>query len=232
MKGLKGADGNTIGQRIGILREAKGYTSQEKLADALGVPRTTLNNWEQDERELKAGVIVALAEALGVSTDYLLGISNNPSRDESIDGACRCTGISEKAVLRIQSLRESDGKAERVSSILEAEQFPRLIEYLDDIAFSSEQVSAAVEQLEAIREPVPDATFEEDEDGRMVLKSGDPVKQSLMVNAEMDIREYLPKLRVQLLEVNELWSELLETILPTKDIVRRGIDQSKRFGIR
>ena len=232
MEGLMiGIDGRTVGQRIGVIREKQSFT-QQSLADVLGVPRSNVRNWENDKRELKPEMIVSLAKTFGVSADYLLGLSDNPTRDESIDGACRCTGISEKAVLRIQSLRESDGKAERVSSILEAEQFPRLIEYLDDIAFSSEQVSAAVEQLEAIREPVPDATFEEDEEGRMVLKSGDPIKQSLMVNAEMDIREYLPKLRVQLLELNELCSELLETIMPTKDTVRRGIDQSRRFGIR
>ena len=232
MDGLMiGADGRSIGQRIGVIREEKKFT-QQSLADALGVPRSNVRNWENDKRELKPEMIISLAKVLNVSADYLLEGSGAPTRDESVDAACRCTGLSEKAVMRIQSLRESDGKAERVSSILEAEQFPRLIEYLDDIAFSSEQVSVAVEQLEAIREPAPDATFEEDEEGRMVLKSGDPVKQSLMVNAELDIREYLDKLRVQLLEVNELWSELLETILPTKDIVRRGIDQSKRFGIR
>ena len=226
-----GADGRSIGQRIGVIREEKKFT-QQSLADALGVPRSNVRNWENDKRELKPEMIISLAKVLDVSADFLLEGSGTPTRDESVDAACRCTGLSEKAVMRIQSLRESDGKAERVSSILEAEQFPRLIEYLDDIAFSSEQVSAAVERLEAIGEPVPDATFEEDGEGQRVLISGDPVKQSLMVNAEMDIRDYLDKLRVQLLEVNELWSELLETILPTKDIVRRGIDQSKRFGIR
>ncbi len=232
MDGLKkGKDGRTIGQRIGYIRETKGLT-QQSLADAMGVPRPNVRNWENDKRELKFETIVALTNALGVSADYLLGISDNPTRDESLDAACRCTGLSEKAVELVISLKESDGKAERVSRILEAEQFPRLIAYLDDIAFSADQVKAAVEQLAAIGEPVPDATFEEDEGGRMMLKSGDPEKVRLMIGAEMDIRDNLDKLRVQLLEVNELWSELLETILPTKETVRQGIDLSKRFGIR
>ena len=231
MKGLIGADGRTIGQRIGFIREEKKFT-QQSLADSLGVPRSNVRNWENDGRELKPEMIVSLAKVLDVSTDYLLGVSDNPTRDESIDGACRCTGLSLGAVKRIQSLKENDGKADRVSSILEAEQFPRLIEYLDDAAFSCEQVQDAVNFLLELGEPLPEASYKQGPDGNMELISGDPILQSRMYNAELDLKEHLPKLRIQLFEISELWPELLESIMPAKETIRAGKDLCKKFDIR
>ena len=62
----------TLGGRIKRLREESGYT-QAELAEAAGVPVDTLRNWEYDRREPLASAICRLAEALGITSDELLG---------------------------------------------------------------------------------------------------------------------------------------------------------------
>ena len=62
----------TIGERIKRLREAAGL-SQWKLAAAAGVPQSTLWRWETKGAAPGSTKLSALADALGVTTDYLLG---------------------------------------------------------------------------------------------------------------------------------------------------------------
>jgi transcriptional regulator with XRE-family HTH domain len=61
----------TLGRRIASLRETAELT-QQQLADAAGVPVSTLRNWEQDHREPMASVVVRLAKGLGISPGPLL----------------------------------------------------------------------------------------------------------------------------------------------------------------
>ncbi len=61
----------TIGQRIVQLRKSKGL-SQEDLAERVGVSRQAVSKWELDQALPDAEKIVALAAALGVSTDQIL----------------------------------------------------------------------------------------------------------------------------------------------------------------
>jgi DNA adenine methylase len=62
----------TFGRRLKQLREAAGLT-QPALAEAAGVPVTSLRNWEQDHREPMASAVLGLARALGVGAGRLLG---------------------------------------------------------------------------------------------------------------------------------------------------------------
>lgn len=68
----------TFGIRLRELRENEGYQSQQALADALGVAQSTVANWERGRREPNYATTVRLAQLLGVSTDYLLGLSDQP----------------------------------------------------------------------------------------------------------------------------------------------------------
>jgi transcriptional regulator with XRE-family HTH domain len=67
----------TIGQRIVALRESKGW-KQKELAAVTGIPIPTLNRIERGLQSVFAERVVTLAKALGVSADYLLGITNTP----------------------------------------------------------------------------------------------------------------------------------------------------------
>ena len=61
----------TLGQNICRLRTERGL-SQGDLADALGVSRQSIYNWEADSALPEVDKLIALSRLFGVSTDYLL----------------------------------------------------------------------------------------------------------------------------------------------------------------
>lgn len=63
---------NDIGKRIINLREAKNW-SQRELARRVDLNFSVMNRIESGERPVKDHELVDLSDALGVSTDYLLG---------------------------------------------------------------------------------------------------------------------------------------------------------------
>ena len=67
-----------IAARVRSLREYKDW-SQEDLANASGLKRPHISLIETKERMPGADTLVKLARALNVSTDYLLGLTDNPS---------------------------------------------------------------------------------------------------------------------------------------------------------
>ena len=60
-----------MGERIAQLRRRQGL-SQAKLACALGLSTSTIAMYEQGRREPSVSVLIALADALGVTIDYLI----------------------------------------------------------------------------------------------------------------------------------------------------------------
>ena len=64
-----------ISDRIQSLRKARGIT-QEQLADAVGVSRQAVSKWEAEQSVPDLERIVAMAEYFDVTTDYLLGRSD------------------------------------------------------------------------------------------------------------------------------------------------------------
>ena len=69
----------TLGERIAYYRKKAGY-SQEGLAERLGVSRQAISKWETGEATPDAERIIALAAALGISTDTLLLGKEEPER--------------------------------------------------------------------------------------------------------------------------------------------------------
>ena len=64
-------------KRIRDLREDNDKT-QQQIAEVLNMHRSVYRRYENGERETPAWVIVKLAEYYRVSTDYLLGLSDDP----------------------------------------------------------------------------------------------------------------------------------------------------------
>ena len=62
-------------KRIKDLREDHDKTQQE-IADMLNMHRSVYRRYESGEREAPSWVIVKLAQYYGVTTDYLLGLSD------------------------------------------------------------------------------------------------------------------------------------------------------------
>lgn len=69
---------NMFGERLKQLRESKDITQQD-LADILGVSVGTIGMYEIDKRMPNNKNRKKLAEYFGVSSDYLLGLSDDPT---------------------------------------------------------------------------------------------------------------------------------------------------------
>lgn len=65
-------DKMTIGERIRYLRQITNNLTQKKLADATGISRGNLSNYETDRFKPASDAIIAIATYFGVTTDWLL----------------------------------------------------------------------------------------------------------------------------------------------------------------
>ena len=92
-----------ISNKIKTLREKKGLTQLE-LSKDLNVVRQTVAQWENQERDLKTGAIISLAKYFNVSSDYLLGLTENTSTNISEIGISNKTGFSTSTVENILNL--------------------------------------------------------------------------------------------------------------------------------
>lgn len=60
------------------LRESKGYNKRQ-IAELLGMPYTTYNNYETGTREPNSNVLIKLSKFFNVTIDYLLGSEQKKS---------------------------------------------------------------------------------------------------------------------------------------------------------
>lgn len=59
----------------------------EDLAEEIGTTKSTISRYENNKREPKKHFIEKTADYFGVSTDYLLGLTNNRSNADKIKNA-------------------------------------------------------------------------------------------------------------------------------------------------
>lgn len=65
-----------LNNQIKLLRTSKGI-SQTSLAKTLGVSKQSISNWENDNIMPSIDMLVRIADYFDVSTDFLLGRSEN-----------------------------------------------------------------------------------------------------------------------------------------------------------
>ena len=98
-----------VAKRIKECRLSQGL-SQEDLARLLGKCRTNIANYEAGRTTLPGNVIVDLSKVLKVSTDYLLGLSDDPFSANN--------GLQIRKLHRFMN-RASDEKRKRAMQILQ-----------------------------------------------------------------------------------------------------------------
>lgn len=90
-----------VNQRINELRNQLNMT-QPVFAKKLGLEgtkgRSTINNWETGNIQVKSDDLILISKTFGVSTDWLLGREPHPSLVEAIDNAAKTTGLSTEAI--------------------------------------------------------------------------------------------------------------------------------------
>ncbi|OYP44793.1 DNA-binding XRE family transcriptional regulator [Lachnotalea glycerini] len=68
-----------FGKRLKSIRLSRNLT-QKQLAEAIGSSERGIQNYELGASKPKYEIIIALADYFDISTDYLLGRSDNPKR--------------------------------------------------------------------------------------------------------------------------------------------------------
>lgn len=93
-------------ERVRELRRAKRLT-QVGLADALGVTKQSVSNWENNNIQPSIDMLVQIARYFGVTTDYLLGLS--------IEQPLCVTGLTVCQIAHIQAI---------INDILQKDEIP------------------------------------------------------------------------------------------------------------
>lgn len=106
-----------IGDKIKLLREAKGLTQQQIAQDpAFGIKQGTLSAYERNAREPNIETIRRIAEYFGVTSDHLIGISEHQTAE--YDAVGKVIPLSDDA---IDALRGYDAaELSTISSVLSA----------------------------------------------------------------------------------------------------------------
>lgn len=141
-----GTDLKSIGKRIKEVRENR-KMKQEELAEQLFCKREVISYYENGNRDIKTDTLIRLSEVLGVSTDYLLGLSKAETKDVEISSICDYTGLSEKSVEKIASWNSADDYrrfwAEYLSRIIEGDNSENLFLYISKVlGFSKSEAKA------------------------------------------------------------------------------------------
>lgn len=95
----------TTGERIAILRKEIGL-KQVELAKRLNVSRQIISYYETGVRLPNTEDIAALAEILGTTSDYLIGLTNVDSTDVELKAVCEYTGLNEHSVCALHDLSQ------------------------------------------------------------------------------------------------------------------------------
>ncbi len=100
MDGVK----RTISTNIGKLLDEKGLSQRDAEKVIPGIKRTALSNLSrEDSRGISNKHLIAIADYFGVSTDWILGRTNNRMSHIDIGAAADLIGLSSDSIARLHS---------------------------------------------------------------------------------------------------------------------------------
>lgn len=72
-----------LGERLRNLRNAAGYTLKA-ISEKMSIPLSTISNYEQGSRKPDYETLIRFSEFFDVSTDYLLGLTDDPHGEDEL----------------------------------------------------------------------------------------------------------------------------------------------------
>lgn len=112
-------DGEKMRERLVQAREFIGY-NRKSFADALGMSYRTVTNYENGSREPGHDYLIKVADFCGCTTDWLLGLSDDPRNNASHE--------SEEDLLKKRLLS--------VCEVLNDEAVEKVIAYAHDLSYN------------------------------------------------------------------------------------------------
>ena len=145
-------DFQVFSERLSALMKDRGATQQD-LADALGVKRQTISLYKSGQSMPDAKMLRDISLYFGVSSDFLIGLSDIKSFGLHQRMACELTGLSDEAVTRVIALGAPGKKAadtkyrEAMNLFVSNEKFIPLICELKRVIDSSRVLGIRLESL-------------------------------------------------------------------------------------
>lgn len=138
-----------IAERLNFSRALAGL-NQIEMSHALGFKNSTqLSLWEHAQRTPPLHALLAVADVLGVSVDFLVGVSDEPDRDAQLARRTALVGAMRRML---------DGHASAVADVILSGEFdPSNTIRAHALCSKTENLARAVEQFRARSEEVFDS---------------------------------------------------------------------------
>jgi len=107
-----------LGRRLAEARIAARISPRD-LAERAGVHPNDVARWERGEVAAPASFVVAAAEELGVTTDWLLGLEEQPRR-QSVPAGAIDAALLREAILLTHPDRHPPVRGERATRVTQA----------------------------------------------------------------------------------------------------------------
>lgn len=137
---------STFGKRLDRIMREKGI-GRGKLKDLTGISLQSISNYLNNKRKPDCEMVAEIATALNVSADYLLGLSEIQTRNETVHRVHDVTGLSEAAIIKLKIDKdiESHEATNFVSFLIESNNFERLAEEIEKLsAFHNTTIEATL----------------------------------------------------------------------------------------
>ena len=115
-----------FGERLIQLREEIGYTNRTEFAKKIGIPSTTLRNYETNVREAGHKFLILMSEFFDVSIDYLLCVTDERERKNKSNNSLENLPKDEKEILSLYKELDIEDRAEirgTIKGMLKAEKY-------------------------------------------------------------------------------------------------------------
>ncbi len=133
----------TFGSRLSQLREEQGFHTRKSFAEKIGIPETTLRNYETNAREPGHTFLKQMSDFFKVSTDYLLGITEEKERRSTHQ-------LKSSEYEHIEKYRSLDPHGQQTVDLIldrEAERVKQLLDTQGQLRQSQSQIDSLKLQL-------------------------------------------------------------------------------------
>ena len=99
----------------------QGKESVKTVSSGTGISKSLIDDLESNvgkKRAVSYLTVKKLAEHYGVTSDYLLGISDIPNNDTRLQAVNQVTGLSVNAIIRLSDVKNSDPALSNIVSLL------------------------------------------------------------------------------------------------------------------
>lgn len=173
----------------------KAGVSQDKMAQSLGLSKSTLGLYETGDTLPDARTLRDIAVFFNVSTDYLVGLSSIPSTNNDTRDICEKTGLSEHTVSR---LMQDDKRGRWAEVIDQLVLHPGVLDALHAYLFFDVDYFATVEDGKASDDHRKVMVLGDSAQGKIVPVYPHMMDSALMLEVQRelsDIRKRLKKAR-------------------------------------